>query len=95
MAMRNKTIVNAINKMYPVENERYPVAFIVDGDALVTSESESYKAPFKVVSYWHDIPSELYDDFGVAKKLGQWLEKNNLWAEWENAGAVKIIQKEA
>ena len=88
--MTKQEIVNELNKMFPAEDKKYPVAFIVDGQVMVTSESYSTEAPYTIVDYWQEGHSESYDDFGVSTELNAWLEKHGLMAEWAHAGGVHI-----
>ena len=75
MRLTKQEIVDSINEMFPAENERYPVAFIVDGQPMVTSESFSSVAPYTVVDYWQEGNMDSYDDFGVSKILNEWLKE--------------------
>lgn len=90
MRLTKQEIVDSINEMFPAEKEGYPVAFIVDGEPMVTSESFSSVAPYAVVDYWQEGNMDSYDDFGVSKILNEWLEENSLMAEWVHPGGVGI-----
>lgn len=102
--MTDQEIVDEINKMYPPEKIGYNIAFIVDGKPMVTSESFTSDPIEKVVDYYHydrgtqqerEEAMDLYDDFGVSRKLIDWLDKNKLWAEWEHAGGVHIYRNDS
>ena len=94
MKMTDQEIVDSVNKMYPPESKGYDVAFIVDGNPMVTSESFTSDPITLVVDYqemgmdWCD--SCLYDEFGIYKEFAEWLEKNGLSCEWAHGGGVKI-----
>ena len=94
--MTDQEIVDSINKMFPAENNRYPVAFIVDGKPMVTSESWTTDLITQLVNlHWYDseFDCSAYNHNGISLKLADWLENNNLYCDWEHAGGVHIYRK--
>lgn len=97
---RNATIVKDINRMFPPFHKDYPVCFEVDGYVNVTSESFANR-PFKVFGKMMDCEIKVVDYYGeesgggypwVDPKLQNYLDKNNLYYEWDNPGAIALFK---
>ena len=97
MKMTDQEIVDSVNNMYPPKSKGYDVAFIVDGNPMVTSESFT-SDPITLVVDYQEMggfgESGLYDEFGIYKEFAEWLEKNGLSCEWAHAGGVNIFYRD-
>lgn len=95
--MDNQFIVNHINQMFPPEDIKYPVAFLRDGHAVVSSEScglissvDGENIYLPVIDYYGEYRGGYP---WVDKRLAKWLKNNGLVYEWENPACI-IVSKE-
>lgn len=94
---RKKTLVKDINKMFPPYSKNYPVAFIVDDEVKVTSESFA-KETVSTDNGSEDFEVKVVDYYGewrggypwVSPKLEEYLKVNGFWYEWDHPGAIVI-----
>lgn len=97
---RKTTIVKDINKMFPAYNKDYPVAFIVDDEVKVTSESFAKEIIEIEEGKPEEFEVQVVDYYGEYKggypwlnpRLETYIRENDLWFEWENAGAIVIYR---
>lgn len=96
---RNATIIKDINKMFPPFHKDYPVCFEVDGYVKVTSES-MYEESYTDEDSNYSVEAKVVDYYGehrggypwVDDRLESYLDKNNLYYEWDNSGAIALFK---
>ena len=83
MKRHARTAYEALKKMgvpmYVHEGESYH--FLISGE-------ENYTTVW--ADYWNEFGLPTLDDFGVDKRINAVLEKNGLFAEWQNPGCLGV-----